>query len=563
VSVSSYTGHGFYWIWPNTSIINSYLAPLSIGFGFLTSVLFMSSFLEIRRRGVLGERVYRVSVGISLLVILSAILLSYSNAIRVMSIAQISLTIVIMSFSIYLWRKGVVEAKYFTIAWTFFVLGNLINSMRVVGIMPSNNFTFYANLYGNIIEMLLLSMGLAYRFETMRKAQIGLSRELRASQLESIINLEKFRDLFQKSPVGLFRYDRVNNRFINNSKAIELVGHETEIALFLKKYLTFSDYKQLLKTKVIKHRVLKLDDGKYYSLSLLAIRNDDNRIVEVEGTLTDISSQKQAEVNRIKNEKEKLNTLTQLVVGISHQFNTPLGVLVTTEDLIKNNLTSILSDIESGQLKKNELVQNLNMIQEGMSLTSENTKVMSTILKDLRCSISTRGDLNISEISLNSFFYDLFGFYKAQLKEIEKECGYELSVELNDVSTISCDYDVISDVFLRLFENTYSHAFVNNESEQSEGNIGRVEILLSENEEEIVVDYYDNGRGLDAAEQENIFIPFFTGNSRKKENSGLGMYILHNQVVKVLNGKVTLLSPKSGFGIKIQIPKVNADAIEF
>jgi signal transduction histidine kinase len=560
VSVSSYTGHGFYWIWPNTSIINSYLAPLSIGFGFLTSVLFMSSFLEVRRRGVLGERVYRVSIGISLLVILSAILLSYSNAIRIMSIAQISLTIVIMSFSIYLWRKGVVEAKYFTIAWTFFVLGNLINSMRVVGVMPSNNFTFYANLYGNIIEMLLLSMGLAYRFETMRESQIALSRELRLAQQDAIGNLERFRDLFKKSPVGLFRYDRGNNKFTNNIKAIDLIGDSNNVNKFLQENLSFSDYKALLKKGDIKDRVIKLEGEVYYNLSLLAVRNELGRVVEVEGTLSDISSQKQAEANRITNEKEKLNTLTQLVVGISHQFNTPLGVLVTTEDLVKKNLTDILEDIDGGKLKKNELLQNLLMIQDAMNLSSENTKVMSTILNNLRYSISTRRDLNLSNINFDCFFTDLFGYYKAQLKEIGQHCSFTVAVELNDVKSIRCDYDIISDIFVRLYENSYSHAYSASGEDVSNG---LVSIILSEDEDSIFVEYYDDGRGLDEAEQENIFIPFFTGNSRKKENSGLGMYILHNQVVKILNGKIELLSPETGFGIKLQIPKVNIDAVDF
>lgn len=557
ISAISYTGHGFYGLWPNHSNINSFMAPFTAAVSFLFSMLFFSSFLQVRTRGVWGERVFNIGIFLSCLVILASIFRSYSESIKIISIVQVILTTIVISYSISLWRKGIVEAKYFTLAWLSFIVGNAISAMRVVGVLPSNDFTVYANLYGNVIEMLMLSMGLAYRFETMREAQVSLSRELRLAQQEAIGNLIKFKDLFQKSPVGLFRYDRVNNQFFNNTKAIDLIGDSKDVNRFLHNNLSFSDYKKLLKYGSVKDRVIKLERDVYYNLSLLAVRNESGRVIEIEGTLSDVSSQKQAEVSRITNEKEKLNTLTQLVVGISHQFNTPLGVLVTTEDMVKKNLIDIVQDIETGKLKKNELLQTLNMIQDAMELSSQNTKVMATILKDLRCSISTRKDLNISCIDFDCFFSDLLGFYKAQLKERSLSCCFEVKVELNDILRIYCDYDVISDVFLRLYENSNSHAYLNGLS------TGSVSIQLFESDEFIIIEYFDDGRGLDKTEKDNIFVPFFTGNTRSKDNSGLGMFILHNQVVKILQGKVDLLSPSSGFGIRIEIPKQYPDTVQF
>jgi signal transduction histidine kinase len=557
VSAISYTGHGFQWLWPDAQDLNLFMAPLSAAVGFLFSVLFMSSFLRIRQRDVWGERVFHVGVSLSVLVIASAVFLTYSTSLKVISVVQVILTIVIMSYSISLWRKGIVEAKYFTIAWMSFIIGNAISAMRVIGVAPSNEFTVYANLYGNVIEMLMLSMGLAYRFETMRKTQISLSRELRLSQQEAIGNLEKFRDLFQKSPVGLFRYDRENNVFFNNTKATELIGGHEDIDEFLRSNLTFGDYKYLLRNNILKDRVINFQEEVFYSLTLLVVRNTQGKVVEVEGTLSDISSQKQAEKNSITNEKEKLNSLTQLVVGISHQFNTPLGVLITTGDLVKNNLSQVLDEIDNGRLKKDELLQTLYMIQDAMDLSTENTKVMSAILKNLRYSISTRKDLNLSDILLNGLFTDLYGYYKAQLKEDGRRCNFELSVNTNNIESIVCDYDVISDVILRLYENSNSHAYYGRE------NGGCVFINLKENESYVIIEYVDDGRGLNEMERGNIFVPFFTGNSRAKENSGLGMFILHNQIVKILQGKIELLSPEKGFGISIQIPKVYTDTIEF
>jgi len=548
ISALSYTGHGFYWLWPSHSELNTFMVPFTAALGFMAATLFMSSFLQMKKRGSLSIKILNLSIGLSLGVILASILLSYSASIKIISIVQILFTVIFLSYSISLWRKGVLEAKYFTLAWLSFIIGSMISATRVLGFLPTNNFTLYANLYGNVIEMLMLSMGLAYRFEMMRKIQTGLSRELRLAQQEAIKHLEKYRDLFQYSPVGLFRFERDSNKFHTNEKISYLMGG-VGIHEFLNKSLSFSDYKYLIRFGEIKNRLIELSNDRYFSLSLFTTKNDEKRIVEVEGTLLDITEQKRSEVIRIESEKEKLNSLTQLVFGISHQFNTPLGVLVATDDLIKDGLNSLIEDVESGRLKKDEMMRTLTNMQDALSLSSSNIQVMATILKDLRYSISTREKLNLSEITTGQIFEDLFGYFKSQLREYNKDCILEIDVDTNGIELLDSDYEVLSDAILRLFSNTYYHAYSNASV------AGMISIRLEEDESFYYIEYSDDGRGLDKTERANIFIPFYTGNSRKKDNSGLGMYILHNQIVKVLHGKIELLSPITGFGIKIQLPK--------
>ncbi len=548
VSALSYTGHGFYWLWPGHSQLNTFMVPLTAALGFLAATLFIGSFLQMKKRGSLSKYILNLSIGLSLVVILVSILMSYSASIKIISFVQLVFTVIFLSYSISLWSKGVSEAKYFTLAWLSFIIGSMISATRVLGLLPSNNFTLYANLYGNVIEMLMLSMGLAYRFEMMRKVQTGLSRELRLAQQEAIKHLEKYRDLFQYSPVGLFRFERGSNEFHTNKK-ISYLMRGVGIHEFLNKSLSFSDYKHLVRTGEVKDRLIKISNDRYFSLSLFASRNNDKRIIEVEGTLLDISEQKRSEVIRIDSEKEKLSTLTQLVFGISHQFNTPLGVLVATDDLIKDGLLSLIEDIESGGLKKDELLRTLTNMQDAISLSSSNIQAMASILKDLRYSINTREKLNLSEITTERLFEDLFGYFKSQLRENKIDCKLGLNVDTNGIELLSSDYDVLSDAILRLFSNTYHHAYSNTTV------VGMISIRMEEDESFYYIEYSDDGRGLDETEKDSIFIPFYTGSSRKKDNSGLGMYILHNQIVKVLHGKVELLSPVSGFGIKILLPK--------
>ena len=549
LSALAYTGQGFYWLWPENEILNRYMTPVMSASGFLAATLFFGSFLQLNSRGSWGKRVFIICMGLSIFSVVTSVVLSYSESIKILTLMQLLLTILYLGTSLYLWKNGVVVAKYFTLAWVFFITGNSINAARVLGVLPSNLFTVYANLYGNAIEMLMLSMGLAYRVEAMREVQAGLSRKLRLAQQDAIKNLEKYRDLFQKSPVGLFRYDRGSDSYYGNEQTTKLMSGYRDIREFLQGNLNYRDYKLLLKTQEVKDRVIKLDGNTYYNLSLITVSDSKGKLIEVEGTLSDISAQKQTEGLRIASEKEKLNTLTQLVVGISHQFNTPLGVVITTEDLIKNNLLAVLDNVEGNKLKKDDLIQMLSTALEAMNLSSENIKIMSSMLNDLRASIGTREKLHVSNIDASDFFTYLLGYFNGQLGGYDNSPPLLLKLETNGIRSFFSDYDVISDIFLRLLNNSYYHAYSDDQKNRT------ITLTLKQTNDFTNIEYRDNGRGLDEKEGKNIFIPFFTGNTRQKSNSGLGMYIIHNQVVKILNGKIDLLESTSGFAIRIQLPK--------
>jgi signal transduction histidine kinase len=71
----------------------------------------------------------------------------------------------------------------------------------------------------------------------------------------------------------------------------------------------------------------------------------------------------------------------------------------------------------------------------------------------------------------------------------------------------------------------------------------------------VKLDYQDNGQGIDAALLPHIFEPFVT--SRREQGfSGLGGYIIYNQVVQLLGGKINCQSqPGHGVHFAIEIPQ--------
>ncbi|MFN0049592.1 MAG: adenylate/guanylate cyclase domain-containing protein [Cytophagales bacterium] len=84
--------------------------------------------------------------------------------------------IFIIFFGVYAYRKGVRAARYFLIAWGLLLIGILLRSLVEVNLAPVNFVTLYASQIGSVLEMLLLSMGLADRINQAKvevnKAQL-------------------------------------------------------------------------------------------------------------------------------------------------------------------------------------------------------------------------------------------------------------------------------------------------------------------------------------------------------------------------------------------------------
>lgn len=77
------------------------------------------------------------------------------------------------------WRQGSRQAGYFLAAWSIFLLGTLVFSLKDMGTLPYNAITTLTMPLGSAIEGILLSFGLADRINVLR-------REKERSQTEAL-----------------------------------------------------------------------------------------------------------------------------------------------------------------------------------------------------------------------------------------------------------------------------------------------------------------------------------------------------------------------------------------
>ena len=93
--------------------------------------------------------------------------------------------IFLLVMSILAIRKGSRQARFFLLAWTFFLVGVVLFVLKDAGVLPFSGLTHYAMTIGSAIEGVLLSFGLADRINVLRKEKERSQAEALKASVEN------------------------------------------------------------------------------------------------------------------------------------------------------------------------------------------------------------------------------------------------------------------------------------------------------------------------------------------------------------------------------------------
>lgn len=237
-------------------------------------------------------------------------------------------------------------------------------------------------------------------------------------------------------------------------------------------------------------------------------------------------------------EAEKIASLGALVAGVSHELNTPVGVALTAASFITESSERIKSRIKEDLVKKDELV---NFIED--NLESGNITVSS--LKKAVELVNSFKQLAVdqtSEVKRDINLYDLINRIYASVKYSRKD------LELNLVNNIDKEIHLFSTVgdFVQIFTNLMQNSIVHGFNNRKKGSIYLSSVIKDNN---LVIDFKDNGVGIPENQLSRIFEPFYT-TDRSKGGTGLGLSIIYNMVRK-LGGTIEAIHGDPGLHIKM------------
>ena len=266
-------------------------------------------------------------------------------------------------------------------------------------------------------------------------------------------------------------------------------------------------------------------------------RNKQLKIVNVELKRA-LQHQKKEHSSTI--DSQKMKTTNSLVSGFSHEISTPLSNALTSIEIAEDKLEELFIDFNSGSLTKNGFIDKVSRLNDVVLLNKKSIRRTIDLLSRFK-------EVNTSSENEKPLTFNLLTFFDELKKSTCTIMGeHTLSTDCQG-EFFCCAKFALFQVFMNLIENSIIHGFKNM-------NKGVIYINVVNNENELLINYQDNGCGLKEVLPERIFEPFYSSN-RKELSIGLGLNIVTNLVSQTLKGKFNFVKSPSGIRYEIIIPK--------
>jgi len=242
-------------------------------------------------------------------------------------------------------------------------------------------------------------------------------------------------------------------------------------------------------------------------------------------------------------QSEKMAALGQLVAGVAHEINTPVGVGVTAATHLQESTLQVKALFDGGQLTRAEMVKYLSLAEEGSSILVSNLKRAADLIGSFKQIATDRASGDERRFVLAEYVQELLLSLRPHLKhtahEVRVDCPPDLAMQGSP--------GAFSQILINLVMNSLTHGF--------EGiPAGVIAITVTRSEAAIILEYRDNGVGIHPDNLNRIFDPFFT-TKRGQGGSGLGLHIVYNLVTRTFGGRIHVESiPGQGVVFTLTLP---------
>ena len=229
LSTIAFGGIGYQFLWPQFpgwSMISSMIGFALTGF---TLLLFQRTLLATRQTTPLLDRVMTAFMVLNVLQMIGFMTLPYSSMIRTGIAIDASNMVLALVVGIACQRRGQRSARFFLLAFSCLVLAGVAVAMRSFGLPGIPNFVaVYGMQVGSALEMLLLSLALADRFN-----QIKREKEIAQQQLVDSLKRSE-RILEQRVAERTTELLRTNRELVEHERALEEAKEVAEEASRMK-----------------------------------------------------------------------------------------------------------------------------------------------------------------------------------------------------------------------------------------------------------------------------------------------------------------------------------------
>ncbi|MFC2091376.1 response regulator [Elusimicrobiota bacterium] len=355
------------------------------------------------------------------------------------------------------------------------------------------------------------------------------------ARYELLKSEERFRSLIENAPAGIYYTDFDGNLIYANKKLERIIatkheylvgknildldpGNENAIA----KFSRILALNKLGKSTGPDEFLFTAEDGSSKNVEITTNIISIGGRKAVQGMAQDVTQKRQAELEKEKlinklADAQHMAAMGKLAGGVAHEINNPLTSILTTAELLVEELepdTSVANDL-------NQVIKESKRIRD--TIQSFLVFARNREYKYVPNNINKVVDDAIKTVDMEKHI------------NIEVVREYDQALEEIEISRFH-----IQEVFVSIILNAV----------QSMGDKGILKIKTESTGDEVMITFLDNGCGIDNKDISRIFEPFFT--TQFKKGTGLGLSS-SKIIIEQHGGHINISSKGAGKGTKVSI----------
>lgn len=419
--------------------------------------------------------------------------------------------------------------------------------------------------------------------------------ERRRREEELRLRDDRMQEAIRVSNVGIFDHDHVTDRIYWSPEQRAIYGWTADEEVSLGKFLehVYGADREAVGAAVqrahapggdgrfdIEHRIVRRDGKvrwlKTRSQSRFEGEGAARRLVRTIGAVLDITDRKDAEdelrslnttlehrvaartaeleealrtLARAQDElvsSAKLAALGSLVAGVAHELNTPLGNALMVASTLRDKSAQFAREAAGDSLRRSRLQEYVEMSVQAAGLVMHNLTQAADLVSSFKQVAVDQASAKRREFDLKETVEEVISTGPHLARRPPVRIRAELAGDLR----LDSYPGPLGQVLNNLLSNAMDHAFAGPVS-------GEIAIRTApQGDDAVVLEFADNGAGIDPAHLPKIFDPFFTTRFGQG-GSGLGLNIVHNIVTGVLGGRILVDSePGRGTRFTLTLPRV-------
>jgi len=243
-------------------------------------------------------------------------------------------------------------------------------------------------------------------------------------------------------------------------------------------------------------------------------------------------------------EQERMASLGQMIGGIAHNLKTPIMSLSGGIEALHDLVTEYRESLSDPQVQLEDHMEIAQEMEEWLNKMKPYCRYMSDVISAVKGQAVRMNDSSTDKFTVGEL-----------IKRIEVLMHHELKIShcnLHVQTSIDPNTEIKGELnnLVQIFDN-----IISNSIQSYEGRPGKVNLLVSKNDEEINFVFQDFGKGISEDVQPRLFKEMVT--TKGKDGTGLGLYMSYSTIKGRFDGNMCF-SSKEGEGTSffIMIPSL-------